>query len=214
MLKYLYPDIKWDAIKVVGFDMDGTLYDEFEFIVQVYVPIAELLAKTANGNKTGIYSWMIERWLEKGSSYNYIFEEVLINHGVEETARNRIIPECVDMLRSFKPTLVLTSRVKIMLDFFKRNFDIFLITDGSGSLQKAKIKTLKLHSWFKPENIGISGCFGKQYQKPITLILGEIGIFKNTVVEPQEVVYFGDRQIDRQFAANAGFQFVLVRCMW
>ena len=39
MLNVLYPDIDWSHIKYIGFDLDGTLYDEFEFIVQTYKKI-------------------------------------------------------------------------------------------------------------------------------------------------------------------------------
>ena len=31
-MKYLSKQIKWEEIRAIGFDLDGTLYDEFDFI--------------------------------------------------------------------------------------------------------------------------------------------------------------------------------------
>ena len=43
MMKSLFNKINWDKISYVGFDMDGTLYDEYEFISEVYKEISKLL---------------------------------------------------------------------------------------------------------------------------------------------------------------------------
>ena len=60
----------------IGFDLDGTLYDEFDFIKQAYKEVlvqqdelipAEYLKQA--------YEFMCHRWLEKGSSYPYIFSD-------------------------------------------------------------------------------------------------------------------------------------------
>ena len=39
MLSALYPNINWSEIDCIGLDLDGTLYDEYEFIKQVYYSI-------------------------------------------------------------------------------------------------------------------------------------------------------------------------------
>ena len=192
--------------------MDGTLYDEFEFIVQVYKPIAERLAGVCGDNRQVIYSWMIERWLEKGSSYRYIFSEVLQQYEVEEAQRDSIIIELLDIFRNFKPQLVLSKRVQFLLDFFKSTFELFLVTDGGITLQTAKFKSLGLEKWFAPENVWISGTSGPRYQKPSQHIAEKIKIL-SPALQPQHVVFFGDREIDRTFALNLKYQFVQAYCL-
>ncbi|HHX95324.1 MAG TPA: HAD family hydrolase [Clostridia bacterium] len=212
MLKSLFPNIDWNSIRVVGFDLDGTLYDELDFITQVYKPISEYLAKVCSCNPSGIYNWMVRRWLEKGSSYNRIFCEVLINRGVEQNAREVIISKCVEIYRSFKPNLTLPKRSCWLLDLFAEEFhDLFLVTDGSVSLQLAKIETLGLLRWFKTENIVITGAYGKEYYKPSVLSVGKIKVLRG--ISPHETVFWGDREVDEQFSNNAGFHFINVKCL-
>ena len=192
--------------------MDGTLYDEFEFIAQVYKAIAERLAGVCGDNRHVIYSWMIERWLEKGSSYRHIFSEVLQKHEMEEAQREAITIELLDIFRNFKPQLVLSKRVQYLLDFFKSTFELFLVTDGGITLQTAKFQSLGLEKWFAPENVWISGTSGPRYQKPSQHIAEKINILSPSV-QPQHVVFFGDRETDRTFAFNLKYQFVQTYCL-
>lgn len=43
-MKYLSNSADWRGIHAVEFDIDGTLYDEMEFISQVYRPISQIIA--------------------------------------------------------------------------------------------------------------------------------------------------------------------------
>ena len=192
--------------------MDGTLYDEFDFIAQAYKAIAERLAEVCNDNSRTIYAGMIERWLEKGSSYPHIFSEVLQKYGVEEPQRDSLVIELLDIFRNVNPRLVLSNRVQFLLDFFKGNFELFLVTDGGITLQTAKFKALGLEKWFTPENVWISGTSGPHHQKPSRHIAEKIKIL-TSCVQPQHVVFLGDREIDRAFALNLNYQFVQVYCL-
>lgn len=192
--------------------MDGTLYDEFDFIAQVYKPISERLAGICNGNSKDIYARMIEKWLAKGSSYNSIFDEILKSYGIEKNQREKLTPEILKIFRNFSPKLNLSKRVQYLLDFFKKNFELFLVTDGGVTLQTAKFKTLGLEKWFDPENVWISGCLGPEYQKPSRRIVEKIKIL-NRSINSQEVVFLGDREADKKFAINMQYHFIQVYCL-
>ena len=97
MLKSLYPEISWDEVDIIGLDMDGTLYDEIDFISQVYRPIAFKLATVGKRSPEEIYSWMISRWIEKGSSYNKMFDEVLFGVSINNNFKNILISECLEI---------------------------------------------------------------------------------------------------------------------
>lgn len=209
MLKSLFPQVNWDHVQAVGFDLDGTLYDEFEFIVQVYRPIAECIALVCRADIDGIYNRILWRWLEKGSSYNQIFDEVLLDYGIQEDCRNSTISVCLSIYRNFDPRLVLPERMRSLLNYCFGKYEMFIITDGSLGLQKKKFEALGLSNWFNDENVFISGSYGPEYQKPAILILPELGFLNH--IKKYEVVFFGDRDIDQYFADKAGFNFLKLK---
>lgn len=210
-MKSLYPDVNWDLAQVIGFDMDGTLYDELSFIEQVYVPISRYLAEACGGNENEIYAAILQRWKEKGSSYPYIYSELLNAYRMPESEQRPTISECLRLYRHFKPCLKLSDEVVQILAYFRDRYPLFLVTDGNPVLQSSKIAALGLHAYFTSENMGLTGAHGACYSKPSINILGKIETLEGR--HPSQIVYFGDRSVDKQFAANAGFQFVSVKCM-
>lgn len=212
MLKYLFPLIDWNQVKIVGFDLDGTLYDEFEFIHQVYIPISKHISNARGSDVVKIYNWMLRRWLEKGSSYSHIFTEALEICKVRSEISNEIVTDCIKIYRNFKPRLYLSRRVVEILNMCNLYFELFLVTDGSTKLQQAKIKSLGLNRWFKDENICVSGGHGSIPSKPSIVSLEKVDVLKS-LSSYHEVLYFGDREIDEQFAINASFHYQTVYCL-
>jgi FMN phosphatase YigB (HAD superfamily) len=212
MLRSLYPDVDWDAVRIVGLDLDGTLYDEADFIAQVYEPIAAILSDATGVERESLYPRLLRRWLEKGSSYDRIFREALDDAGVGEAVARDAVAKCVDAFRSFSPSLTLPTRARTILDALYEMFPLFLVSDGSAGLQQRKFEALGLQRWFEPRNVAISGRHGAEYCKPGIRMLSEIALLRGAE-SFAHVVYFGDRDIDAQFAEQAGFQFVQVACM-
>jgi len=214
MLKSLYPDIPWQNILAAGFDIDGTLYDEFDFIRQVYGEIAGHLAKRSGGDGEKILYGMLGRWLEKGSSYPHIFSEVLVANHADPGDQEVLIKDCLTIFRNYNPLIRLSERVRYLLELFRdKGYHLFIVSDGSSRLQWNKFKALSLDSFFKKENVCISGDYGAAYQKPALKALEQLGGFTDNRFQPEQVVYFGDRSIDREFARQAGFYFVGVQGM-
>ena len=212
MLKSLYPEIDWSGIEIIGLDMDGTLYDERDFIFQVYHPIANMLSSAGSRSSEQIHSWMFERWKEKGSSYNHIFDEVLSFDNVGSDIKSKLVSDCLRIFHNFSPNLFLSAAVKTVLDVMHRDFSLFLVSDGSNELQMRKFESLNLGRWITSSNVGISGKYGANFYKPAIKILEKIEILKYADYAGR-VVYFGDRDVDAIFSDNAGFEFVRVNCM-
>jgi len=212
MLKSLYPDVEWEAVRVVGFDLDGTLYDEFDFIRQAYQPIAARLAAAVRGSVESVYRTLLDRWLEKGSSYPRIFEELLAATGVDQANAAGVVAECLELFRATEPRLALCQRVTHLLNEFSRRYGLFLVSDGRPRLQRAKMAALGLDRWFKAGNIVVSGEHGPEFRKPSNRMKAKVQALAQPLA-PSAVVYFGDRMVDRDFAANAGFTFVGVHCL-
>jgi FMN phosphatase YigB (HAD superfamily) len=187
----------------VGFDLDGTLYDEFDFIDQVYVAIV-----TANINlisdKLAAVNWMEQRWLEKGSSYNLIFDEAYDRFGKEVRFKDLFIENSLHIYHSFTPKLELSKRAQLTLEALKNNYRLFLVTDGNAALQRRKFKSLGLDSWFLEKDCIFTGDYGEDGYKPSIKALGQF--FEES--KPSNCVFFGDRDIDQEFSKAAGMSFV------
>jgi FMN phosphatase YigB (HAD superfamily) len=209
-MKFLYNSVQWNQVQAVGFDLDGTLYNEHDFISQVYQSISLELGAYCAHDANEIFHWMDKRWLDKGSSYPYIYSEVLDQFGCTGD-HHEAIKRCLKIYRNFKPQLVLNQDIREWLEELKREYPIFIVTDGNAKLQASKYLALGLDQWFKQENVGFTGYYGTDFYKPSIKIMDHMQLLHE--VNAQHVVFFGDRDVDQQFADAAGFMFIKVKCM-
>lgn len=195
------------GIDVVGFDIDGTLYDEFSFIYQAYKYVASTIGNYLNVATKEVHNALCEEWLKHGSSAS-IFQNVIQKYGV--TCSDSIINECIDSYRNSKFTLQLSYRAIFLFEYLKsNNIGMFIVTDGNSTLQRRKIKELGLNRWFQDANIAISGDYGSWAQKPSTFLSNKI----HSVNQSKRVLYLGDRNVDMLFAQKCGFYFIKVSNM-
>lgn len=212
MPKSSFPLVDWDRVTTVGFDLDGALYDEFDFIEQAYARVATVLSAATGTAEDDLRARLLSRWIDKGSSYPHIFSEALNGSGLSEARTGELVNECLSLFHSTKPRLSLSPRVRFLLDGFARRHTVFLVTDGGCTLQRAKIAALGLGRWFSDENIAISGCVGVGKPDP-AIADGIAGLRGLSTDERSRVLYFGDRDVDEEFARRSGVQFVRVVCM-
>ena len=182
----MFETIDWNSVRLIGFDLDGTLYDEYLFITQVYKPISSLIAESLGEDDEIIYNRMLSRWKEKGSSYNRIFDELLLKGGIADNDRSIIINKCLHIFRNFEPNLRLDPFVCEFLDWASNSYQIFIVSDGNHRLQNAKIISLDLHRWFLSSNISISGSFTPSISKPNVLMASKIHILKPIILNLQK----------------------------
>lgn len=197
MLNVLFEQVNWQTVDHIGFDMDGTLYDEYEFIIQPYSEISKKFLKPAEA-----FSYICNRWLEKGSSYNRIFDEAFdkfeLLHAVD---KDQFIADSLNVFRSFSPEIQMNARVTSILEFCKHNYQIFLVTDGNPILQKKKFQSLGLEKYFNEKQSIFTGAFANDFHKPN----GRSAEMLN--IDVSRSVFFGDRDVDRNYAGNCGMQF-------
>lgn len=199
-MKYLhFNEIDITRYELIGFDMDGTLYEEQKFVEQAYKRVANYLS-TESGEV--IYNWMLQRWVEKGSSYPYIFSESIEKFQISGIE----VSELLNIYRETLPQLKLQDNIVQLLNYIDVH-KAFLITDGNPRLQRNKYQALGLDKYFLESNCGFTGDLGMQYYKPNIEILNHIQCFN----ENRKILYFGDRDIDEQFANAACIDFMLVK---
>ena len=208
MLSALYPNVNWPEIDCIGLDLDGTLYDEYEFIKQVYYSILTYhLDNEQNELRDQTYEFMLKRWLEKGSSYSKIFEETYRDYlSALDCDLDAFVNTSLTLFRRYQPCLTLSPRAQMILEDMKNNHDMFVVSDGCSELQRNKCRALKLDHVVTSSAIWITGDYGIDFSKPSTKI--------NTLIDldcrPDKVLFVGDRDIDREYANNSGFQFLQV----
>lgn len=192
-----------------GFDLDGTLYDEFEFINQSYYGIARFISEISTADIAEINARISHLWLVYGSSKKDLFQKFFLEYNIEP--KSEYIKRCIEIYRTEEFSLSLPRRSMMMLTKLKEmGAPMFLLTDGDSYLQRRKINALGLEEYFLPDNIFISGDYGREYQKPNTLINNFINKrFRNMT----KVIYFGDRDVDEQYARCSKFRFQRVKCM-
>lgn len=197
-------EIPFDKYDCYGFDMDGTLYNEQLYIEQVYNKIAIYFKKNSKKNISisTVYDWMLKRWIEKGSSYPYIFEETIHMFEIKDAT----IQEAMYIYRNFAPILSLNNNIIHLFEQIPIETR-FLITDGYAPLQKSKFQALELSRYFLLENCCFTGELGKEYYKPNSSSLQRIHCIEDSC----KLIYFGDRSIDEQYCINAQMDFVHVQ---
>ena len=206
MLNTLFPDIPWKQIKCVGFDLDGTLYDEFDAIHQIYWGI---LAQQDHffADSPAVLTFMLNRWLEKGSSYNYIFGEAFDRFSNDSSRKEEFIQQALVLFRSYAPVLSLAERNRHLLDIFRQKFDLFMISDGPPVLQRNKFRALGLDIFFNPKRLIFTGDHGKDFYKPRVDSFCQLAKTSKWHYSNKEILYFGDRTIDEKFTRNLDILF-------
>ena len=197
-----------NEIRIIGFDLDGTLYDEFEFVSQAYQEVAKIISKYVEIETANVYSQLCQYWLKYGSSAN-IFQMVVEDN--KGQVNENLIKECVSAYRCCDFSMSISKRTEMTLDYLvEQEYKLFLITDGDSNLQRRKIKALSLERWFDYRNIAISGDYGRNKQKPSTYMCKHVSVINEC---KGDVLYRGDRDIDEYFSKNSGFKFMYLKNM-
>lgn len=190
----------------IGFDMDGTLYDEFDFVSQAYKNIAEIMECGSGVHWQSFYDRLCIEWLERGTSGRNLFQDVYFMCAGKKMGKE-MLGECITQYRCGDFELTLPVRTVAVLDWLKKNrYGLFLVTDGAAGLQKKKFEIMGLDRWFASENTVFTSEYGADGEKPGICTLKSIKILQE--FPGRQVFYVGDRKIDMQFAENAGFSFI------
>lgn len=197
-----------DRYPVIGFDLDGTLYDEYEFVFQAYRLVSKIIREYMESyhrviDQEEIFHSLCLEWLRVGSSAP-IFQTIFEKYGFPEIPKETV-RKCVEAFRTAQFNLHLSRRAEDILNYLiAQDKVLFLVTDGNSDLQRRKIDALGLRRWFSEERIAISGNYGKEAQKPRTYMFE---VLRQSVKNIDQAVYCGDRDVDAKFSTNSGIEF-------
>lgn len=170
--------------KVVVFDLDDTLYKEFEFLKSAYKEIAY-----SQEIKLGLDNLFDTMMMWYGCGYN-VFDKLVQLYG---SFVNK--DELLTMYRLHFPSISLSNKVrKILCELLENNVSLGILTDGRSITQRNKINALHLMDFVSKESLIISEEFG--LEKPS---LPNYQYFEQ-IYPNADFVYVGDN-INKDFIA-------------
>ncbi len=195
-------------MKVIGFDLDDTLYSHWEYEKVLFDAIVKSIEYKFGFDKEKIFAEMQDLFELK--DFDRLFDKAVVNSGYElpgtwdEFVKDKILP----FYRNHKPdfTLKTFEWVKPLLQKIRnKGCKIILITNGGVTIQKNKIQVLKLLSEF--DKIYVSDEFNPPMRKP------DLKIFETVLndfdIKPEEMIYVGD-SIEKDGACEKlGIKFLL-----
>ena len=165
-------------VKLLIFDMDDTLYPEFEYVQSGFKEVAEeLISQGLNRTMIEVIDELNELY---NSNHSNIIDRFLSNRSQFAIYREVLI----EKYRYHSPTINLKDEVKQLLDWTKSIFHIGLITDGNSITQKNKVKALGLENYFEQivytDELGLG--YSKPHPKGFQVIMDHFNVNENEVV--------------------------------
>jgi len=178
-------------IKAVVFDLDGTLYDEKEFVMSGFESVSKNISSKHNLDRSKIFR-ILKSDFESGlrrKNFDVLLEKINLNEDVKRL---------VNIYRKHAPNISLYEDAKEILTELKDKYKLGLITDGWEKTQENKISALGITKYF--DVITLTDVYGrgnwKPSSKPFKVTLDKLG------VEPKESIYVGDNPMKDFFGAK------------
>jgi putative hydrolase of the HAD superfamily len=195
-------------LKVIGFDLDDTLYNHWDYEKVLFDSIAKSIQYKFDFDKEKVFAEMQKLFERK--EFDRLFDKAVVNSGYElpdnwdEFVKDKLLP----FYRNHKPdfTLKTFEWVKPLIQQIReKGVKVVLITNGGVTIQKNKIQVLKLLSEF--DKIYISDEFNPPMRKP------DLKIFETVLndfnIKADEMIYIGDSIKNDGACEQIGIKFVV-----
>ncbi len=128
----------------IFFDIDNTLYDARQYYIGAFKNISSFFEDIFHIDKEISYNTLMRIYLEKGSSYPYIFDDALKILNIDYP-----ISKVVDLFNNTKCNIYPYYDVKITIERLKiEGYTLGIISDGRPERQKRKLETLNILHFF------------------------------------------------------------------
>jgi len=193
-----------DGIKLVVFDLDDTLYPEWDFVEGGFRNVAACLA----GDSAELADRLVGKMKEliRSEGRGAIFQAILTDLGLEATSER--VSELVGVYRtSERPLAFFPDSARAIERFREAGFLLAVLTDGAISSQATKVRLLDLER--KVDRVIYTDSYGPGFGKPCPYCF-EV-LMKEFSVEPEGCVYIADNEMKDFLAPNTlGWQTVKV----
>ncbi|MBX7045907.1 MAG: HAD family hydrolase [Ignavibacteria bacterium] len=195
-------------MKVVGFDLDDTLYSHWEYEKILFDTIAKSIEYKFGFEKEKVFAEMQK--LFDAKDFDRLFDKAVINSKYElpeewdEFVTNKILPfyrnhKPDSKLKPFEWVNVLLSQIR------EKGYKLVLITNGGAKIQRNKIELLNLSNHF--DKIYISDEFNPPMRKPDLKIFEKV--LEDFNIKANEMIYIGDSMEKDGACEKLGIKFLL-----
>ena len=182
-------------ITTVVFDLDDTLYDEFEYCKSGFRAVAARLSEMQqNYSIEQIYDalWAQFRAGNHTKTFNAALEKLKIHYN------NDFIAELIDIYRNHKPDIPLPQDSHEVLDILNEKYTLAMLTDGFLPAQQLKVEALGIAKYFKC--IIYTEELGREYWKPSPA--GFEKLLQTLQSVPEQTIYVADNEKKYFIAPN------------
>lgn len=166
---------------VIVFDLDHTLYDEYNFVKGGMSVVADFLCPILEVRANEILDALLQELKVKREG---VFNRLLEKYGKKN---QKLIRKCLSIYRLHDPQISLLPEAQRCLKRFK-SYPLYVVTDGNKVVQKRKFLALDLAPLIK--HCFCTYAYGKKHSKPSTYCFEKICMREK--VRPNEIVYIGD----------------------
>lgn len=168
--------------RVLIFDLDDTLYDEFQFVKGGFKAVASSLEEQFGWPQSSLYSEMIQLLTTMGRGR--IFNQLLESRGVFS---KQLSSKCVQVYRRHQPVIHMFPEARSLLRRLAHR-SLYIVTDGNKDVQAAKIEAL--HCMPTIKKAYITHRYGVRHAKPSTHCFDLIR--RREACSWSDMVYVGD----------------------
>lgn len=153
------PPVELKGIRVVGFDLDDTLYPERDYAFGGFEAVAQWLAQ-----RMACPFDLARRMRELFDTEHRprVFDQLLRELGVEPA--RPLVEQMIECYRNHRPRIALYPDAEEALARWSGRFRLALISDGPLSVQQSKVQALGLES--RLGRIILTDAWGPKYWKP------------------------------------------------
>ena len=176
-------------VKVVGFDLDNTLFDQTQFEFPVFRIIAEKTQIVYGVDKEHFFNAMCLLYLEDEKS-DFFSKAMLKVSDLPLDWETFVVSTILPIYRTYVPLKMELSPMGQQLLALKKSSDCrtVLITNGRVPTQKSKLKSLGLESFF--DLVLISDSYTPSERKPSPHMFEEaLNYFQ---IKAEEMIFIGD----------------------
>jgi len=191
--------------ETIIFDLDHTLFNEYEFLYQSYYEFLINVDGLEEKDRLRIVNHAMKLVTE--GKREQLYQSLLKKFSL---LRNTGLDDFLYFLRENKKKIKLFSGVQTFLTFLtKNNKQVFILTNGNKEQQKNKIKSLKLDSFIKKERILFA--IGK-LRKPSPLGIERILDLSRS--NEEVCVFIGDSLEDEKASRKAKIDFISIESLF
>ena len=184
------------------FDLDDTLYPEFEYLDEAYLNISKFLETKTHIKSNKIYDFLIFTFKDTGREL--LFDKMFSHFKIDPNFINDVLT----ILRTFKPKkkIALYSNIyKKLADIINNSKQVFVVTNGNVIQQKNKVNNIDWNLLDKR----MTFIYADEYRKkPSNLSFKYI---KNEyLIKNESSIMIGDSITDKEYAINSAIDFMFV----